>query len=250
MDLRFGISRPAALPVSTNRWWGWALAALAGTMAALLAAPASWSDYPARHDGPAELTPYPSMLPVLIATVALAGVVAASRAAAARVSAVVAALAALQVGGIAVVAHRDWWNFAGADGASLGRAAGGSVVAVAMGVVAAAAVVASALLYRTGRGGQRPRTTQIVGGVIAGAAVAVVVPALLCAHWNYTSATAAGQFALWWSLPWAAGILAAGTLRDPAARQAATLSVLASALLAFVCVAAPAVYGIGIRLPG
>jgi hypothetical protein len=228
------------------------LALLGGAAGALLAMPVSWTDYPARQDGsgPAELTPYPPMLPALIAAIAVAGVVGASRVAAARVSAVVGALAALQVGGIAVVAHRDWWNFAGAGGASLERAAAGSVVAAAMGAVAAGAIVVSVLLYRTGRDRQRPRKPQVIAGIVVGAAVAVVVPVLLCAHWNYPSATAAGQFALWWSLPWGAGMLAAGTLRDSASRQAATVSVLASMLLALVCVAAPAMHGFGIRLPG
>ncbi|GAA2608286.1 hypothetical protein Adu01nite_14920 [Paractinoplanes durhamensis] len=227
---------------------------LAGTAAALLALPASWTDYAAGHDGsgpgPGELTPYPPMLPVLIAVLAVAGVVCAVHAAAARVAAVVAGLAALQVGGIALVAHRDWWNFAGADGASFERAAAGSLVAAVMGAVAATAVVVSVLLYRTGRGVQLPRKAQVAGGIIAGAAIAVVVPVLLCAHWNYTSGTAAGQFALWWSLPWGAGMLAAGTLRDGAARHAAFMTVLVSAFLALLSVIAPAVHGFGIRLPG
>src|SRR5690348_3596121 len=90
------------------RWWGSALAALGGAAAVLLAMPASWSDYSAGHEGPAQLTPYPPMLPVLIAVIAVAGVTGAVRVAAARISAVAAALAALQIGGIAVVAHRDW----------------------------------------------------------------------------------------------------------------------------------------------
>jgi hypothetical protein len=224
--------------------------ALAVVAAALLAVPASWTDYPAGDGGPAELTPYPTMLPALIAAIALAGAVGAVRQAAARVSAVAAALAALQVGGIAVVAHRDWWNFAGAYGASLQRASAGSLVAVVMGVVAAAVVVVGVLLYRTGDGRQRPSRSQVVAGITGGVAVAVVVPVLLCAHWNYTSATAAGQFALWWSLPWGAGIAAAGTLRDSAARQAATISVVASVFLALLCVFAPAIHGFGVRLPG
>ncbi|WP_433304000.1 hypothetical protein ACQP2F_13610 [Actinoplanes sp. CA-030573] len=254
MDLRLGLSPRAVRPASAARVWGGVLALLAGVVAALLAAPASWSDYPAAGDGtrlgPAQLTPYPPMLPLLIAVIAVAGMAGACQVAAARVSAVVAALAASQVAGIAVVAHRDWWNFAGADGASRHRAAAGSTVAVFMGAVAAVAVVVSVLLYRAGRGRpQRPRTAQVAASVIGGPVVAVLVPVLLCAHWNYTSFAAAGQFALWWSLPWGAGVVAAGTLRDSGARQAAVMSVLASALLALLCVAAPTMHGFGIRLP-
>ncbi|MFI7596559.1 hypothetical protein [Actinoplanes sp. NPDC049681] len=215
--------------------------------------PASWTDYPDRYPdfrlGQAPSTPYPSMLPVLVAVMAVAGLVAAVRPAAARSTSVVAALAALQVGGIAVVAHQDWWNLAGADGASYRRAAVGSLVA--MGVAAAAAVAAavSVLLYRTGPGEGRPSPTLMAGSVAAGVVAAVVVPLWLCAHWGYTSLTAAGQFALWWSLPWGIGLVAAGTLRDRAARRAAALSVFAFVLLAAFCVAAPTFHGFGVRLP-
>jgi hypothetical protein len=195
------------------------------------------------------MTPYPSMLPALVAALAVAGLVAAFRPATARVAAMVAALAGLQVGGIAVVARRDWWNLAGADGASYHRAAVGSQVSVVMGAAAVAAVVVSVLLYRTGRGLHRPRASQAVDGIVAGAVVAVVVPVLLCAHWRYTSITAAGQFAWWWSLPWGIGLVAAGTVADSAARRAAALSVFVSVLLAAFCVAAPAFYGFGVRLP-
>ncbi|GAA0573740.1 hypothetical protein GCM10010172_67960 [Paractinoplanes ferrugineus] len=229
------------------------LAVLAGTAAALLAMPASWSDYAARDGsglGPAELTPYPPMLPVLIVAIAVAGVVGALRPAAVRASAVLAALAALQAGGIALVASRDWRNYAGAGGASPGRAAAGSLLAVGLVAVAVAAVGVSVLLYRTVHGSHQPHRPQVVGAAIAGVAIAVLLPVLLCAHWNYSGATAAGQFFLWWSLPWGAGIAAAGTVRDAAARQAAFLGVLASVLLALLCVAAPTVQGFGVRLPG
>jgi hypothetical protein len=231
------------------RAYGAVLAALAGGIGVLVAMPASWSDYSDRHLGLPWLTPYPLMLPPLIAVLIVAGLVAAVSPATARVMAVVVALAGLQVGGIAVVARRDWWNFAGADGASYQRAASGSLLAVAMGAVAVTAVVVSVLLYRTGHGRHRPRTGQVAGGITAGAVVAVAVPALLCAHWYYTSVTAFGQFALWWSLPWGIGLVAAGTVPDPAARRTAVLSVLASVLLALFCVAAPTVYGFGVRLP-
>ncbi|MFB9361260.1 hypothetical protein [Actinoplanes nipponensis] len=245
--------RPTAVRVVPARVCGGVLAGLAGAMGVLLALPASWSDYPDRYPGfrlglPWQ-TPYPSMLPALIAALAVAGVVAAVRPAAARAVAVVAALAGLQAAGIAVVARRDWWNFAGADGASHQRAAAGSLLAAVLAVVAVAVVVVSVLLYRTGRGRQRPLRWQVAGGVVAGVVVAVVVPALLCAHWYYTSVTAFGQFALWWSLPWGAGLVAAGTVPDSAARQTAVLSVLASVLLAVFCLAAPTVFGFGVRLP-
>jgi hypothetical protein len=140
--------------------------------------PASWSDYPDRYRdfrlGRVWMTPYPSMLPALVAVMAVADLVAGFRPATARVAAMVAALAGLQVAGlqvagIVVVAHRDWWNLAGADGASYHRAAVGSLVATIMGAAAVAAVVVSVLLYRTGRGLHRPRVIQVVGGIVAGA---------------------------------------------------------------------------------
>ena len=236
-----------------TRVYGGMLAALAGTMAVLLAIPASWSDYPDRYPefrlGLPWLTPYPSMLPPLIAVLAIAGLVAAVRPATARTTALVAALSGLQTAGIAVVARRDWWNYAGADGATYQRAASGSVVATIMAAVAVAAIVVSVLLYRTGHGRHRPRAIQVGGGIVAGTLVAVVVPLLLCAHWYYTSVTAFGQFALWWSLPWGIGLVAAGIVPDSAARRAAAMSVLASVLLAVVCVAAPTIYGFGVRMP-
>jgi hypothetical protein len=240
-------------PAVRARVCGGALAVLAGLVAVLLALPASWSDYPDRYPGfrlgLSWLTPYPLMVPALIAVMAVAGLVAAFRPATARAAAMVAALAALQVGGIAVVVHRDWWNYAGADGASYDRAAAGSLVAMMMGAAAIAAVAVSVLLYRSGRGLHRPGVLQVAGGVVAGAVVVVVVPLVLCAHWHYTSVTAAGQFALWWSLPWGAGLVAAGVAPDSAARRAAALSVLASVLLAVFCVTAPTIYGFGVRLP-
>jgi hypothetical protein len=231
---------------------GAVIAGLAGAVGVLLALPASWSDYPQRYPGfrlGQSLTPYPLMLPAVIAVLAGAGLLAAFLPGTARVAAVAAALAGLQVGGIAVVAHRDWWNYAGADGASHDRADAGSLLAVVMAVVAAVAVVVSLLLYRTVRGRHRPHVVQIAGGVLAGATVAVVVPVLLCAHWNYTNVTAAGQFALWWSVPWGIGLAAAGTVPDSPARQAAVWSVLASVLLAAFCLAVPSIYGFGVRLP-
>lgn len=114
------------------------------------------------------------MLPVLVVVLAVAGLVAARRPAAARVAAVAAALTGLQVGGIAVVAHRDWWNLAGADGASEHRAAAGALVAAVMAAAAVAALGVSVLLYNTGRGRHRPRVIQVVGGLVAGAVVVVV----------------------------------------------------------------------------
>jgi hypothetical protein len=231
---------------------GGVIAGLAGVVGVLLAMPASWSDYPERYPGfrlGQALTPYPLMLPAVIALLAGAGLLAVFLPKTARVAAVAAALAGLQVGGIAVVARRDWWNYAGADGASYTRADAGSLLALAMAVVAALAVVVSVLLYRTVRGRHRPHAVQVAGGIVAGLVVMVVVPAMLCAHWNYTNITAAGQFALWWSVPWGLGLVAAGTVPDSPARQSAVWSVLASVLLAAFCLAAPSVFGFGVRLP-
>ena len=105
--------------------------------------------------------------------IAVAGLIAARHPATAGAAAVVTALAGLQVAGIAVVAHRDWRNLAGA----------------------------------------------------------------------------AGQFALWWSLPWSTGLVAAGTLPDDAARRAAALTVLVCVLVTGFCVASTAIHGFGARLP-
>jgi hypothetical protein len=247
------LPRRMTRPGVSARVGGGVLTVLAGVAGALLALPASWSDYADRYPGfrlgLTWQTPYPLMAPVLIAVLAVAGLVTALRPATARAAAMVAGLAGLQVAGIAVVVHRDWWNYAGADGPSYHRAAAGSRIAMIMAAVAVMAVVVSVVLYRTGRGSHRPRPAPAAGAAGAGVLVAVGVPLLLCAYWHSPSVSAAGQFALWWSLPWGVGLAAAGAVPDPGARRVAALSVLASVLLAAFCVVAPTVYGFGLRLP-
>lgn len=66
---------------------------------------------------------------------------------------------------------------------------------------------------------------------------------------GHLALTAVGQFALWWSVPWGAGIIAAGSARAPAARRAALASVLISAAVACVCAAASPMFDFGLRLP-
>ncbi len=81
------------------------------------------------------------------------------------------------------------------------------------------------------------------------AAVAAGLPLMLCAALGLRSLSAAGQFTLWWSLPWAAG-LALAALPDPApARRAARLTVACSVLLAVACGAAPLLHAPPLRLP-
>ena len=125
--------------------------------------------------------------------IAIAGLITARHPTTAPAAAVVAALARLQVAGIAVVARRDWWNLAGADGTSSQRAAAGSCLALIMAVTAVAAVLVSALLYRTAQGRHQPRRIRIAAGTTAAVVVAVGVPLWLCTYWHYTSVTAAGQ---------------------------------------------------------
>ena len=101
-------------------------------------------------------------------------------------------------------------------------------------------VVASGMLYC--RAPDRNRATRVrAGAVIGRVAVAVALPVPL--------RTAAGQFALWWSLPWGIGLVLAATLPTPATRRAALLTVAASVLFTLACFAAGPVDGFGLRLP-
>jgi hypothetical protein len=186
------------------------IALLAMVVIVLLAVPGSWSDY---VQGSVS-TVYPLMLLPAIAIVLAAGMTAACRPAAAHGMAVVSAITGLQVAGIAVVASRDWLNFAGADGASYQRGFIGSSLAAMMAVVAVATIAASIALY-SGSHGDRQALMVRPGRVLAGVAVALGVPLLLCRVLHQPGVTAAGQFALWWSLPWGSGLVAGDPCPQP-----------------------------------
>lgn len=229
---------------TAGRTGGLRLTALAVVIGVLVALPLSRSD---RGRSYGLDTVYPLMLLPLIAVLLVAGVAAWWRPASAHVAAVVTGITGIQVLGIAVVASRDWRNFAGVDFSSWERGHAGSIVAVGMFFAALGVVLTSCALYRGAAGDGLPRPGR--AGQVAAVAVAVGVPVVLSVLLNQDALISAGQFALWWSLPWGAGLLVAGSVRAPAARRAALGTVLLSVAVSCACAAASPMFGFGLRLP-
>jgi hypothetical protein len=204
------------------------IVAMAVVAAGLLAAPASAPDLPTAT------SVYPLATLPLIVAMALAGTVAVCLPRSARVAAIVGVIAGMQVVGSAVVASRDWFNYAGAGNSTYGQAAIGSQVSLTLAATATATVIACLLLYRHGADRAAPPDPYI-GRIVAGMAVVVLLPLLT---WPITSGSAlsgAGQIALCFSLPWGIGIAAAGSLGTATARRAALLSVAGSVVLTGLC---------------
>lgn len=214
---------------------------LALMVAGILALPGSASDYTVA-------TVYPLMLPPAVLIIGIAGLVAAYRPSTARAVAVFCAVNGSQVTGIAVVAARDWLNFGGADESSHRRALVGSWLALAIAAVAVGAVVASVTLYRC-RAYRPSVLPSQTGVVIAGLATAAGLPISAYVFWDEAGLSAVGQVALWWSLPWAAGVYAAGVLPTKALRAAVLSSVATSVAVTVGCAAAAPIHGFGLRLP-
>jgi len=189
-----------------------------------------------RPDIDVSYTVYPPMTMLLVCVLIAAGLVVAVRPAVARIAGVVVAVVAMQVMGICVVAQRDWYNFAGAGFMPPERAvvASGLAERAAAGG-AAAALLGFVLMWRAVGGWRLDRPTW-EASVLAGMAVAVLLPVALCGALGYGTLSAFGQFALWWSLPWGVGLAAAGVLQTAPARTA-WLSVAGSALLTVVVAA-------------
>lgn len=235
------VSRRVHTAYAVTRMWGLLVMVLASVIAGLVAVPGSWSDIKAA-------TVYPLMLIPVIMILFLAGLAAVFRPVNAGVAAVVSMVNGLQVAGIAVVASRDWLNFAGAGGASFQRGIVGSRLSTVMIVVAVIVVAASVAMYCStadGRRGMRWRP----GAALTGLVVAVAIPILLCLSLRLSGPAAVGQFALWWSLPWAVGSVAAGMLAADTPRRSAFWTVTASVVLNLYCAAAAPVFGFGLRLP-
>jgi hypothetical protein len=240
-------AQPSSAQSTVARGTGLLVAMLAAVVAVCLTLPGSWSDTYVRDD--TMRTVYPLMLIPAIAIAFVAGITAACRPATARVAAVISTIMSIQVAGIAVVASRDWLNFAGAGFASWERGFVGSRLAATMAVVAGAVILASIALYWRSTAPRQAPAVQ-ASWVLAGAVVAIAVPLLLCSVLDQPTLTAAGQFVLWWSLPWGLGLVAAGILHTAAARRAALLCVAASMILTLVCVGASPLYCFGLSLPG
>jgi hypothetical protein len=224
---------------------GLLIAVLAVVVTALIALPASHSDY-GSDDG--VHTVYPLMLLPSIAVVAAGGIAVLLRPVVAQAAAVVSGITGIQVLGIAVVASRDWRNFAGVGGASWERGNVASLVAIVVFFAALIIVLLSCSLYRNNlRAGDVPAVHRV--SLIAGLAVAVGLPILLSVAIHRLALTAVGQFALWWSVSWGVGIIAAGNAQVLAARRAALVSVLVSVAITCVCAVALPMFGFGLRLP-
>lgn len=149
---------------------------------------------------------YPGLTRPLIAAVGLAGLLITVWSSAARPAAVVGGLAALQVAGYGLVASRDWYNYAGASGASYGEAAAGSERAFTVAAAAFVALVLCLLAYRLAPApvptADPPRLAR--AWVVLSGAVVAALPVLLGA-WFGTALSAVGQFTMWWTIPWGAG---------------------------------------------
>lgn len=190
----------------------------------------------------------PLMTGPLLLAAAVAGLLVAARPRWAGPAAVAASIACGQVAGMAAVAYRDWFNFAGAGGSTYEIAGIGARYAAVVAIAAGLSAVLAALLVVWADGGVRPAVRR--GPVWGGVAVAAGLPVVLCLVFGYRSITAAGQFALWWSLPWGAGLVAAGSVTFPQARRAAWASVAVSVLLAVGCAVAPVLIHVpSLRLP-
>jgi hypothetical protein len=235
MDLATATVSPQSLQRTAARVLGLLIAALAAAVAGLLAAPDSASDLP----GHGVQSVYPAMIFAQVLAMAAAGVTATCLPRTARAVAVIGAVAGMQVAGIAVVASRDWYNYAGAGNASYTRAAAGSQLSLTMAAVAAAAVAACLVLYRHGPG-EGDALPARAGRIVTGVVVLVGLPLLLSALVGTPVPSVVGQFALWWSLPWGVAIIATGSLRTAMARRAAGLSVAGSVLVVAAAIAAAA----------
>jgi hypothetical protein len=233
-----------ALPL-VRRAPGLLIAALAVVITAVVGSPESQADY-ANDDGVD--TVYPLMLVPLLAVVAVAGLAVHLRPATARAAAAVSGVTGVQLLGIAVVAARDWRNFAGVGYATWERGDIASLLAIVVFFAALAVVLISCAVYGNGlRPGETPTANRT--SLVAGLLVAAGVPFVVCRQLDLLSLTAVGQFALWWSVPWGVGIVVAASAPTPAARRAALATVLFSAATAYVGAAASPLFGLGLRLP-
>lgn len=225
---------PPRSEAADTRRTGLLLVVSASAVGALVALPVSFTDHQLAGSEPQ--TVYPLMLLPTLAVVAVAGLVAATRPVTAGLVAVAGAIHGLQLAGIALVASRDWLNYAGIGQAGWERGQLGSRLALLMLALAVAVVVPSVKLYRrTADRGHRLRPQR--GLVLAGRVVAVALPILACLWWQSFGVAAVVQFVLWWSLPWGAGLIAAGTLSSTAQRRTALASVALSVAITVVCAA-------------
>lgn len=167
----------------------------------------------------------------LVLGLAVAGAVLAARPRWGRPAAVVAAVLSAQVCGHGIVAVRDWFNTAGASGgmrqSELALVVGfAAVVAVC---AAVAGCVSTAVVWREPADGWRGLRPTRPAYSLVGLVVMVGLPVTLAFGFGTTAMTMVGQFALTYSLPWGAGLVAAGWLGRRgriAALTAVALSVL------------------------
>jgi len=156
----------------------------------------------------------PALWPLLIALLG-AGLVAVTRPRCARPAAAVAAIVAVQLAGNGWVAVREWFAMYGLGGLDRHSLVALHGYAAALPLAATvAAVTAAALVWREPADGWRGAVPSRPGYVLAGAATVLLLPLL----WDVTRMTLditgfRHVASLTYTLPWGAGLAAAGWLR-------------------------------------
>lgn len=178
----------------------------------------------------------PALWPLLVALLA-AGVLIMTRPRWARPAAVVAAIVAVSIAGNGLVAIREWFSIFGLGGLTKPDLVALHAYAVAVPLAAtAAAVVAAALVWREPAAGWRGVLPSRPGYVVAGAAVVVLMPVM----WDIARASFdvigfPHVASLTYTLPWGAGLAAAGWLHGRAGRAAVvTVAVSVAVCLAYI----------------
>jgi hypothetical protein len=201
---------------------------------AALSAGASRSRLPA--DGSRVGWHYPPVTWLLLLALAAAGATILTQHRWSRPAALLAAIVAAQTAATGLVAIRAWFTvsrFGGGQYLTITPITYAAAVTLAG---SAAAVAAAAMLWREPANGWRGLVPARPGYVVAGAAVAVLLPLTWNAATESGDITGLGHIAtLTFALPWGAGLAAVGWLRGRAAVDAGR-TVTVSAILCTVYV--------------
>jgi hypothetical protein len=178
----------------------------------------------------------PVLLPLVFAWAAV-GLVVMTRHRWTRPAAVAAAILAAPVAGNGLTAIHNWFTFnglGGLDGQRYNLVALHAYAVLVVLAATAATVVAAAMVWREPAGGWRSLVPARPGYVVAGAALAVMLPVVWDPAGTYADTTGFAHICtVTYALPWGAGLAAVGWLRGRAARAAG----LTVAVCAVVCTA-------------